>query len=53
MEIRITGDPKEIAALVVALQERQSDGLADEVAQTITDRLAEHSSSVHIPGSLR
>ena len=39
MEITIKGDPKEIAALVVALQERQEvDKVADDVIRKIVDQ---------------
>ena len=39
MEITIQGDPKEIAALVVALQERQeTNKVADDVIRKIVDQ---------------
>lgn len=43
MEIHITGEPKEIAALVLQLQERQSPETitAEEAAAAIRDRLLE------------
>ena len=37
MEITINATPKEIAALVVGLQERQS---ADDLAEAIVDRIS-------------
>ena len=40
MEINITGDPKEIAALVVALQGRPAE-TAEQVAQEFTACLGE------------
>lgn len=46
MEIVIRGDPKEIAALVLAVQERQIS--VDEIMKQITDQIASELSSVHI-----
>lgn len=42
MEIRITGTPKEIAALVLRLQGRQSEGLATFYRWLIDDLLEPH-----------
>ena len=41
MEITITGTSKEIAALVVAIQERQGFNDVETITQQITDRLDE------------
>lgn len=46
MEIVIRGDPKEIAALVLAVQERQIS--VDEVMKQIANQIASELSSVHI-----
>ena len=46
MEIIIKGDPKEIAALALAVQERQIS--VDEIMKQITDQIASELSSVHI-----
>lgn len=42
MEIRITGTPKEIAALALRLQERQGEGLATFYRRLIDDLLDPH-----------
>lgn len=46
MEIIIKGDPKEIAALVLAVQGQQIS--VDEIMKQITDQIASELSSVHI-----
>ncbi len=46
MEIIIKGDPKEIAALVLAAQGQQIS--VDEIMKQITDQIASELSSVHI-----
>ncbi len=46
MEIIIKGDPKEIAALVLAVQERQIS--VDEVMKQIANQIASELSSVRI-----
>ena len=46
MEVIIKGDPKEIAALVLAVQGRQIS--VDEIMKQITDQIASELSSVHI-----
>ena len=46
MEIVIRGDPKEIAALVLAVQGQQIS--VDEIMKQITDQIASELSSVHI-----
>lgn len=46
MEIVIRGDPKEIAALVLAVQERQIS--VDEVMKQIANQIASELSSVRI-----
>ena len=46
MEIKITGEAKEIAALVLAVQERQIS--VDEIMKQIADQIASELSSVHI-----
>lgn len=43
MEIKITGEPKEIAALVLAVQERQIS--VDEIMKQITNQLADELNS--------
>lgn len=45
MQITVTGDPKEIAALVLALQERQRD-----LAETVMTRIREKcEQGEHVP----
>ena len=46
MEIIIKGVPKEIAALVLAVQGQQIS--VDEIMKQITDQIASELSSVHI-----
>lgn len=46
MKITIDGDPKEIAALVLELQERQTDASSDELAIQIIRRLQERQDQV-------
>ena len=46
MKIEITGEPKEIAALVLAVQERQIS--VDEVMKQIANQIASELSSVRI-----
>lgn len=46
MEIIIKGDPKEIAALVLAVQGQQIS--VDEIMEQITDQIASELSSVRI-----
>ncbi len=46
MEVIIKGDPKEIAALVLAVQGRQIS--VDEIMKQIPDQIASELSSVHI-----
>lgn len=46
MEVIIKGDPKEIAALVLAVQGQQIS--VDEIMKQITDQIASELSSVHI-----
>ena len=46
MEIIIKGGPKEIAALVLAVQGQQIS--VDEIMKQITDQIASELSSVHI-----
>ena len=46
MEIVIRGDPKEIAAIVLAVQERQIS--VDEVMKQIANQIASELSSVRI-----
>ena len=46
MEIVIRGDPKQIAALVLAVQERQIS--VDEVMKQIANQIASELSSVRI-----
>ena len=47
MKISIEGEPKEIAALVLAVQGRQTD--LDEIVRQLTDGFTEAISSVRIP----
>lgn len=49
MKVVIDGDPKEIAALVLALQEQQLPKIAEDVLENIADGLSRAASSVHIP----
>jgi len=49
MKVIIEGEPNEIAALVVAVQERQEGTLADSVADKFTEIITEHLSSFRIP----
>ena len=46
MKIKIIGEPKEIAALVLAVQGQQIS--VDEILKQITDQIASELSSVHI-----
>lgn len=46
MKITIDGDPKEIAALVLELQERQTDASPDELTTQIICRLQERQDQV-------
>ena len=46
MKIIIKGDPKEIAALALAVQGQQIS--VDEIMKQITDQIASELSSVHI-----
>ena len=48
MELIIKGEPKEIAALVVALQERQSKDV-EEITQQVAGHLADQLSCVRTP----
>lgn len=50
MEVIIKGDPKEIAALVLAVQGQQIS--VDEIMKQITDQIASELSSVHIQDHL-
>ena len=50
MEVIIKGDPKEIAALALAVQGQQIS--VDEIMKQITDQIASELSSVHIQGHL-
>lgn len=49
MKVVFDGDPKEIAALVFAVQEQQLSQITEDVLRNITDGLNRAASSVHIP----
>lgn len=51
MQITVTGEPKEIAALVLALQERQRD-LAETVMTRIREKCEQGSTCRSTPRSL-
>ena len=49
ISVLITGAPKEIAALVVALQERQDSVRAEDIARVIADGITERLSFSRTP----
>ena len=49
MKVVFDGEPKEIAALVLVLQEQQLSQIAEDVLRNIVDGLNRAAASVHIP----
>ena len=50
MEVILRAEPKEIAALVVGLQERQLSELSEKVVENLAEGLIRSAASVHTPG---
>lgn len=49
MKVTLDGDPKEIAALVLALQEQQLSKTDEDVLRNIVNGLSRSAASVRIP----